>query len=113
MKTSRASLHAVHLNSARQDVTFVPPVSERMKRVLSGLDAESNTSATSLKDTHLIRTDWLHLKICSFDRLAIGRVRRDLCAAKPRRAELDAARPQAFFMEIESRSVERGYKITE
>jgi hypothetical protein len=105
MKTSRASSHAVHPNSVRPDVTFVPPVSARMKRFLLGLDAKLNPNASCLKDANLILTDWLQLKFCSFDRLAIGRVRRALCAANPRRAELDAARPQAFFMEIESRSV--------
>jgi hypothetical protein len=68
-----------------------------MERVLLGFDAELNTSASFLKDANLILTDWLHLKICSFDRLAIGRARRALCAANPRRAELDAARPQAFL----------------
>ena len=81
MKTSRASAHAVCKSSARQDVTLVPPMSERMKGSLLSVDAEWNAHASAPMDSHLILTDWLHFKVCSFDRLAAGRVPRALCAA--------------------------------
>ena len=75
MKTSRASAHAVCKSSARQDVTLVPPMSERMKGSLLRVDAEWNAHASAPMDSHLILMDWLHFKVCSFDRLAAGRVR--------------------------------------
>ena len=42
---------------------------------------ELNSDAAVPTDVRLILTDWHHLKVCSFDRLAAGRVPRALCAA--------------------------------
>ena len=81
MKTSRASSHAVCKSIARQGVTFVQSISEQIKRFQLGVDAKWNSAVSAPTDAGLILTDWLHFKVCSFDRLAAGRVRRALCAA--------------------------------
>ena len=81
MKTSGALAHACSLNRACQDATFVPPMSERMRRDRLDVGVQLSISVSAPTDAHLILANWLRHKICSFNRLAAGRVCRALCAA--------------------------------
>ena len=100
MKTSRASSHTVCKSRARTDVTFVQPMSERIKRSLLGVAAELNAAALIPTDAGLILTDWLHRKICSFDRLAGWASTSCFVRRESRRAELDAAYRRLFLWKL-------------
>ena len=100
MKTSRASAQAVCKNSARADVTFVQPMSEHMKQLHLGVDAEMNSDVSAPTEAGLILTDWLHFKVCSFDRLAGWASTSCFVRRESRRAELDAAYRRLFLWKL-------------